>query len=151
MHMMMGGAGVLALAFLIALIVVGPVVWRSLPAILAAIAAGTAAGFAAALAAESKGCHRARSRSRSHPRSRGRPQTQGRPPSSLTCPYCGGEITAELAVCPTCFRDLKRNCPSCGAVVAVWEARCPRCGEALPPVDPLPSGTGTQFHPELKT
>lgn len=138
MHMMVGGAGVLVLAFLIALVVVGPVIWRSLPAILAAIVLGTAAGFAAAVAAESRERRRSRSRARSQP-----PPREEKPRSKqLECPFCGGAITPELAVCPTCFRDLKRNCPSCGAVVAVREARCPECGKALPPTVPASPSSG---------
>lgn len=129
--MMMGGLGVLAILVLIAVGLLGwMVVWRFLPAILAAIGAGTLAGFLAALAAESR---ERRQRQRPHPRP-GAGAGAGRKPGELRCPWCGSPITPEQAVCPTCFRDLKRNCPSCGAIVAVWEARCPECGQALKPL-----------------
>ncbi len=122
MHMMMGGLGVLAILVLIAVALLGwAIVWRYLPAILAAIGVGTLAGFLAALAAEAQ-------ERRKSPRPRPGPKPEG-----LRCPWCGGPITPEQAVCPTCFRDLKQNCPNCGAIVAVWETRCPECGQALRP------------------
>jgi len=131
MHMMMGGLGFLMIVvFIVATIFGWMLVWRYLPAILAAIGAGTLAGFLAALAAESQERRRG---AKEH--KRGRPAHPK--PEGLRCPWCGSPIAPEQAVCPTCFRDLKRNCPSCGAIVAVGETRCPECGQALEPLAPI--------------
>ncbi len=136
--MMVGGAGVLAVLILVAIVVIGPVVWKYLPALLAAIAVGTLVGFLAAWAVEARALLRPRlPRSASSPRSPRRSRSAAS--SELACPFCGGPITEEQAVCPHCFRDLKRNCPRCGAVIDVWAVRCPACGIALSPAEESPS------------
>ncbi len=48
----------------------------------------------------------------------------------LTCPSCGGVISAEDTVCPHCGAELEDVyiCPACGAEVPPGATSCPSCG-----------------------
>jgi uncharacterized OB-fold protein len=54
------------------------------------------------------------------------------------CPHCGERVSAEQAVCPNCYGDLKANCERCGKIIAAGAARglCQECRRARQSVSP---------------
>lgn len=69
-----------------------------------------------------------------------RDRPRGRPPVPVgrTCPHCGGRVSAEQAVCPNCYGDLKTNCEICGKIIAAGTSRglCEECRRARQSVSP---------------
>ena len=43
------------------------------------------------------------------------------------CPHCGQEVSAQRAICPHCYRDLKSNCRHCGRIIAADKLYCSTC------------------------
>lgn len=69
--------------------------------------------------------------------------------STISCPNCNSEVSAEAAFCDNCGMPLTAVeqgpalepgvCPNCGAQVLVGELFCDQCGQALPPAPGFPT------------
>lgn len=50
----------------------------------------------------------------------------------LECPKCGGAVTEQFTVCPTCGAKLRLSCPGCHTPVEPDWNVCPKCAAPLP-------------------